>query len=253
VVEVSNVQTSEFCLLANVHPLNSGNGGDFKITMVYGPTASNRKDDFFADAFFCNLEWDLCFDSHVLNALSSSLSDHCPLLLADDRGPRKPQTFKFENFWLRMPGFKEVVANAWNKPSTHVEPCQILFHKLKAAAKGLTEWSRRILPHSKVLLHAALLLILHFDRAQERRALSVNELHLRARLKRKVIALAVVERSRKKQCARIANLKEGDANTKFFHLRVNARRRKNHIHRLKHNLGWVTDHVAKEKVVHHHF
>jgi hypothetical protein len=34
---------------------------------------------------------------------------------------------------------------------------------------------------------------------------------------------------------------------------VNARRRKNHIHRLKHNLGWVTDHVAKEKVVHHHF
>jgi hypothetical protein len=239
------VQIFEFCLSANVHPLNSGNGGDFKITAVYGPTASNRTDDFFAelithkppsgvrwlalgdfnqiwrardksrgninrsrinrfraalqtcelkeihlqnrrftwsneratptlcklDAFFCNSEWDLCFDSHVLNALSSSLLDHCPLLLADDRGPRKPRTFKFENFWLRMPGFKEAVANAWNKPSTHVEPCQILFHKLKSTAKGLTEWSRRILPHSKVLLHASLLLILHFDRAQERRVL----------------------------------------------------------------------------------
>jgi hypothetical protein len=33
------------------------------------------------------------------------LSNHCPLLLSDDRGPRKPQTFKFENFWTRMPGF----------------------------------------------------------------------------------------------------------------------------------------------------
>jgi hypothetical protein len=41
----------------------------------------------------------------VLNALSSSLSDHCPLLLADDRGPSKPRSFKFENFWVRVPGF----------------------------------------------------------------------------------------------------------------------------------------------------
>jgi hypothetical protein len=72
-------------------------------------------------------------------------------------------------------------------------------------------------------------------------------------LKRKVIALCVVERARKKQCARIANIKEGDANTKFFHLRVNARRRKNHIHRIKHNHGWVTEHNAKEQIIHSHF
>jgi hypothetical protein len=70
---------------------------------------------------------------------------------------------------------------------------------------------------------------------------------------KRVVALAVVERSRKKQCARIANIKEGDANTKFFHMRVNARRRKNHIYRLKHNLGWVTDHEAKEEIVFNHF
>jgi mannosylglycoprotein endo-beta-mannosidase len=83
--------------------------------------------------------------------------------------------------------------------------------------------------------------------------LSYDERMLRARLKRKVIALSVVERARKKQSARIANLREGDANTKFFHLRVNARRRKNHIHKLMNNHGWVTDHVAKEEVIHSHF
>jgi hypothetical protein len=74
----------------------------------------------------------------------------------------------------------------------------------------------------------------------------------RAHLKSKVIALAVVERSRKKQCARIANIKEGDANTKFFHLRVNARRRKTHIYRLKHNQGWVMEHGEKESIIHNH-
>jgi hypothetical protein len=68
-----------------------------------------------------------------------------------------------------------------------------------------------------------------------------------------VIALSVVERARKKQCARIANIKEGDANTKFFHMRVNAHRGKNHIQRLKHNQGWVTEHNAKEEIVSNHF
>jgi hypothetical protein len=67
--------------------------------------------------------------------------------------------------------------------------------------------------------------------------LSASERVLRARIKRKVIALAVVERAKKKQSARIANIKEGDANTKFFHLRMNARRRKNYIQRLKNDRG----------------
>ena len=96
-------------------------------------------------------------------------------------------------------------------------------------------------------------MILRLDIAQENRLLSTDELELRARLKRRVIALAVLERSRKKQCARISNLKEGDANTKFFHRRVNARRRKNHIHRIQNEHGWVTEHDAKEKLIHEHF
>jgi hypothetical protein len=95
-------------------------------------------------------------------------------------------------------------------------------------------------------MHAALLVILHLDLVQENRRLSANERDLRLKLKRKVIALVVVEQARKKQSARIANIKEGDANTKFFHLRVHARRRKNFIHCIKHNNGWVTDHGAKE-------
>jgi hypothetical protein len=82
--------------------------------------------------------------------------------------------------------------------------------------------------------------------------LNANERDLRARLKRKVVTLAVVERTRKNQSARISNIKEGDANTKFLHLRVSARRRKNYIQRIKHNNGWVT-HGAKEQIVQNHF
>jgi hypothetical protein len=80
-----------------------------------------------------------------------------------------------------------------------------------------------------------------------------DERDLRAHLKRKVIALAVIERSRKKECARIANIKGGATNTKVFHMRVNARRKKNHIYRLKHNQGWVKKHGEKDGVIQQDF
>ncbi|KAJ1269543.1 hypothetical protein BS78_07G219600 [Paspalum vaginatum] len=64
------------------------------------------------DRFFCNEEWESTFSAHGLQALSSSLSDHYPLFLSNQSGPRKPKSFKFENFWLKLPGFKDVVANA---------------------------------------------------------------------------------------------------------------------------------------------
>ena len=140
-----------------------------------------------------------------------------------------------------------------NEPLEHVEPYQVLFHKLKKVALRLSEWSRGLFSKAKVHLHAALLVILRLDIAQETRQLFPEESDLRERLKRRVISLAVLERARKKQSARIANLKEGDANTKFFHRRINARSRKNHIHRLKHDQGWITEHDAKEKLILDHF
>lgn len=40
---------------------------------------------------------------------------------------------------------------------------------------------------------------------------------------------------------------------KQIHLRINARRRKTHIHWLKRKNGWVTDHKLKEDIIHTHF
>jgi hypothetical protein len=113
-------------------------------------------------------------------------------------------------------------------------------------------WSKGLFSKAKVELHMALEVILRLDVAQENRALS-NAERDRARWKRRIIGLAALERSRKRQASRITILKEGDANTRFFHLRVNAQKRKNHILRLKHNNGWVTEHDQKKNIIHSHF
>lgn len=49
-------------------------------------------------------------------------------------------------------------------------------------------------------------------------------------------------------------LREGDARTKFFHTKCNARRRKNHIHVIKTRAGViVTEHAAKTDEISKHF
>ncbi len=101
--------------------------------------------------------------------------------------------------------------------------------------------------------HMALNVIQRLDVAQEHRELSPPETRLRAALKRKVLGLASIERARKKQASRVTHIREGDANTKFFHLRVNARRRRNTIQRLKKDSGWAVTHGEKELTIHDHF
>ena len=206
------------------------------------------------DHVFGNEEWDTSFSNHVLHALSTSLSNHCPLLLSNQIGPRRPSSFKFENFWIKLPRFREVVTAAWNETTLHHEPFHKLYHKLQSTAKALRVWSKRLIPDAKLQLHMALEVILRLDEAQEFRQLSPEEQTLRKRLKLRVQGVAVIERARRSQAARLRELKFGDANTKFFHRRINARRRKNFIQRLKkRDTEWATTHEEKAAELQSHF
>lgn len=99
----------------------------------------------------------------------------------------------------------------------------------------------------------ALKVILWLDIAQESRQLSQAELNLRRGLKDRVMGLSIIERARKRQASRITNLKEGDANTKYFHLKMNARRRKNFIQRLRVGNIWKFKHEEKAAIIKDHF
>ena len=133
--------------------------------------------------------------------------------------------------------------------SGHYEPFHRLFHKLGETAKALRQWSNSIISDARLQLLMANEVILRLDEAQEHRQLSEEEMHLRMKLKRRVLGLAAVERARRKQVSRITNLKLGDANTKYFHRRVTARRRKNHIQQLKKGQGWAVTHDEKASVI----
>jgi hypothetical protein len=113
-------------------------------------TWSNEREDptmCKLDAFFCNTEWDLGFGTHVLHALSFCYRIIVLFFLPVITVP-EGRVFKFENFLARIPGFDEVVKRAWDKPTSHIEPCHVLHHKLKHAGKCLTKWVRGLFSNS---------------------------------------------------------------------------------------------------------
>jgi hypothetical protein len=146
---------------------------------------------------------------------------------------------------VRLPGFGEVVTKAWQAPTSHTEPFHRLGHKLHTTALALKKWSVAFLSRARLKLLMAQEVILRLDEAHDSRPLSPAEHNLRHRVKKRILGWLVVEKARKKQNARISYIKKGDANTRFFHLRANGRRRKNFIQRLREGQGWLFKHRDK--------
>jgi hypothetical protein len=81
----------------------------------------------------------------------------------------------------------------------------------------------------------------------------MDEHELCARLKRTYLGLALLEHTMARQRAKIAWLREGDANTTFFHQHASYRRQKNVIHSLQVSGAVVAEHAAMAEATFDHF
>lgn len=82
-------------------------------------TWSNEQNDptyTWIDRFFGSIEWHLLFPNIDLQALPTQGSDHAPLSLTGNVTRQTYSGFRFESFWVTMPGFCETVQNAWAQP-----------------------------------------------------------------------------------------------------------------------------------------
>lgn len=53
---------------------------------------------------FCSIDWDLMLPNCVLQAISSNVYDHSPLLLIGNAARKTYRGFRFEVFWPRLNG-----------------------------------------------------------------------------------------------------------------------------------------------------
>jgi len=213
-------------------------------------TWSNEQDNMTLtriDRLFCTTDWELTFPTCFLHSLLSLMSDHTPLLLQGELEHCHNRTFRFENFWVKMDGFRDLVEQVWSKPVHSLLPIKWL--QLARVAKGLKRWRREKVGDTRLQLAIVKEVLLQLEAAQEFRTLTQQELDLRRRLKIRSTGLAAIEKSRIKQRARLTYIRSGDVNTKFFHIRASTRLRKNYIHCLHTDGRVATTHNDKEKII----
>jgi hypothetical protein len=147
------------------------------------------------DRWFGSVEWDDMYPKALLTALSSSLSDHCPILMVSASSLPLKRRFRFESFWAKLDGFLEEVDALWGKDAVSANPMLNLNRKLHNLSRSLQRWSKRKVRSFCDLMLMATDLISRLDMAQESRPLSSDECGLRRGLKLRVLGLASMERT----------------------------------------------------------
>jgi len=184
------------------------------------------------DRFLYSREWEETFKNIRQTIMPRVTSDHSPIMLQCGDWWQNKSYFKFENWWLKVDGFKGLVDSWWSEFVVEGCPDYKLSMKLKLLKQKLKEWSKQIGGELGTKKNKLLSELGDIDLAQDSRLLTEDELMVRATILVELEELAKIEESRWRQKSRILWLKQGDNNTRFFQRMATAHKRYNNIDRL---------------------
>jgi hypothetical protein len=142
-----------------------------------------------------------------------------------------------------------MVSSAWTSVPAGPCPFITLAKKFKATSRGLQSWSDQVVGRVNFQLALSREILHQFEIAQDSRQLSSGELWLKNNLKKHSLALASLQRTIARLRSRIGWLRDGDANTKLFHLHACHRKRKNFIGRIVAGERICSSHDDKAAVI----
>jgi hypothetical protein len=193
------------------------------------------------DHFLASAEWLEIFPRTDLQALASLGSDHCPLFLQGDTSYEFYRGFRFEAYWVNMPGFMEAVQAAREQPVNTQNALLRMHVKLLHTARAkFSDWKLK----SAILQ----IVLLELEKAQERRMLTAEEMEFKNFLKSRSVGMAAVQKAKARQHSRFTWIREGDSNTRLFQIYANTRRKKTFISALQNEEGIAISQQDKTKV-----
>jgi hypothetical protein len=94
-------------------------------------------------------EWELLYSECHLQAASTSISDHCSMIITCAPFHKRYKGFRFELLWLLSPEFKDIVTRSWMKLVSPTNKARILHIKLARLARALKQWHNAKMASSK--------------------------------------------------------------------------------------------------------
>lgn len=148
-------------------------------------TWSNMQEDPLLEQlywFLTSNHWTSSYPNTSVQSLARPVSDHLPCLFFVQSNIPRTKRFCFENFWVSHPGFKDVVASAWQSSTRASDPARILSEKFKTLRRVLKRWSKS-LSRLSLLLDNSSKVLQFMDSLEEKKQLFPHEWNFRNILK----------------------------------------------------------------------
>jgi hypothetical protein len=144
------------------------------------------------------------------------VSDHCPIICQCSTVFPKPNTFQFENYWLKLPEFQELVLNTWQQHGKTVTPSQ-LQEKLVMLRRCIAHWRRDRLGDINNQEKICKTALKWLEKQEKNRHITSLEKIMKKILQERFEEISIIKETIWSQRAKRQWIREGDKNTSFFH------------------------------------
>jgi len=181
------------------------------------------------DRFLLSEKWCLIWPNCSQLALTRGMSDHCPLVLAIDVENWGPRPLRMLKCWESLPGYNDFVRDKWLSFQIEGWGGYVLKEKLKLLKLALKDWHQHHSQNIPARISTLKGKIATLDLKGETEVLREEEVDALHDFTDELFSLSRIHSSICWKQSRINWIREGDANTKFFHGIMSNRRRRNSI------------------------
>ena len=154
------------------------------------------------DRFLVSPSWLDQFSGITQIRLPWSISDHFPIIQVGGGIRQGPTLFRFENMWLKVEGFKDLIHSWWQGIEVRGSASFKLAAKMKEIKQKLKVWNKEVFGRLDYNKSSALQQVDFWDRMESERSLTVEETELKKEAKENYKKWMLLEETHWRQLSR---------------------------------------------------